>query len=104
MFCTFGPDRNADVDGVTTSSSLVSITTYLTVGSVPPPALRAVRNGDPATCSTHASQVVDSWASTVLARPMSSIKVAIPSNGVPWWDGESAVSTLTLEAPPRLSM
>jgi hypothetical protein len=44
------------VNGVTTSSWLVSMTVYETPGRVSPPALSATRNAEPWICSWHAGQ------------------------------------------------
>src|SRR5216684_537160 len=51
--------RKALVYGVTTSSSLVSMTVYWTAGTVGF-ALRLVRNGEPASCGTQAAHWVAS--------------------------------------------
>src|ERR1700742_78178 len=100
MFCTFeAAGRNAFVNGVTPSSSAVSMFTYFTPGWVGA-WLRLVRNDEPWICWTQAAQVADSAALVRPARPRLVISVSTPSSVVPKLDGARPTSMLTLDAPP----
>ena len=68
--------------GVTTSSSLVSMTVYDTLDTVGS-ALSVARKDEPTSCCTHASQVVLSTLLTGTSRPSVSPSAVSPSSVVP---------------------
>ncbi len=105
MLLTFGAaGRKALVYGVTTSSSVDSITVYWTPGTVSPPALSAVRKEEPCSCSTQAAHGPSSRPLIGSMRLSWMPSSVMPSRVVPLLLGASATSLSTLVAPPRFLM
>jgi hypothetical protein len=76
------PGRQERVYGVTTSSSLLSITVYDTLDTVGS-ALSVARKDEPTSCCTHASQVVLSTLLTGTSKPSVLPRTVRPSSVVP---------------------